>query len=412
MSQVNRAPHGISSGAASGGGFIPGATRLFDPVVNTGSDITLQVGSLTCANGATDQLFTLPTTGLDGVPLEAGNYLAVKLIVSGITVTLLGSVDESGVDFFLDIEEQCVWLVYSGAADGNTWRVVANYIDMPRAYRWTWANAAERHLQVVSAEEVGLRGYQTDIALEYQLLSDGPGELPVRWGPLADPSMGLVHNHGAQNSTTSALGLFQMSITQGTGASRTQSATNALTKLMRFAISSTAVAGTSAAYRNGSTQGGAFVGGFRWRMQFGYEATSAACFHFAGFSDTIPGAGGADPATLLDCVGVGRSAADANMQIIHNDGSGAGTKHDAGAGFPATGANLAYELELYSFDGTSFAYQLTNLSTGEQVSGTFSTNLPKLTPIVGSTIIYIANNSNASIVTLNYANQQFWSRVA
>ena len=63
-------------------------------------------------------------------------------------------------------------------------------------------------------------------------------------------------------------------------------------------------------------------------------------------------------ASMLNVIGVGSDAADANLQVFHNDGSGTCTKVDLGANFPANrtaGAALTttYSIELYNGNASS-----------------------------------------------------------
>jgi hypothetical protein len=276
------------------------------------------------------------------------------------------------------------------------------------AWDWVWADAAARTAQVVAANQVGGKGFQVDLQLGYELLGVGP----TRWGPLPDPSMGALRNHSAiPNSVSGGLGLIALSISNGTAMARNQTNTNVLTRMARVGVVSSAVAGNVAIIRSPVQGGFAFAGGFRWRSQYGLAITSPAQWWFMGF-DGVPAAAGADPATFTSCVGFGRSAGDANVQLIHNDGAGAAVKVDLGASFPALGTDQAHEIELYSFDGTSFSWQFTRLNTGAVISGTFNTDLPPVTPLAGCPIYYGGNNTDAVAIEICYGNQQFWQRAA
>lgn len=101
-----------------------------------------------------------------------------------------------------------------------------------------------------------------------------------------------------------------------------------------------------------------------------------------------------EPSSLTSIVGVGYDAADANLQFMHNDGSGACTKIDLGASFPVPTVDRTdlYELELYAPPGTtqSVSYRVLNRSTGAVATGTITTNLPAtatyLTPHVWASV--------------------------
>jgi len=87
-------------------------------------------------------------------------------------------------------------------------------------------------------------------------------------------------------------------------------------------------------------------------------------------------------ASMLNIIGLGSDAADSNLQIFHNDGSGTATKVDLGGLFPANrtaGAAMTttYTLELYNANSsTSVVYKVTNNESGDYTEGTLSTNLP------------------------------------
>ena len=92
-----------------------------------------------------------------------------------------------------------------------------------------------------------------------------------------------------------------------------------------------------------------------------------------------------EPSTLLNGIWMGWNAADANVQIMHNDGTGAATKIDLGSAFPVPGstADGVYMLELYSPNSLtqSVAYLVTLFNTAsktpaQQASGVITTDLP------------------------------------
>ena len=87
-----------------------------------------------------------------------------------------------------------------------------------------------------------------------------------------------------------------------------------------------------------------------------------------------------EPSTLLNVVGLGWDAADANCQIMHNDGAGTCTKIDLGGSFPVPSADRTnvYRLELISPRGMTqkVYYHVTNLTTDVTAEGEITTNLP------------------------------------
>jgi hypothetical protein len=94
-----------------------------------------------------------------------------------------------------------------------------------------------------------------------------------------------------------------------------------------------------------------------------------------------------EPSTRVNMVGMGWDAADANIQIMHNDGSGVATRIDLGASFPVpiTDRTAYYELALFAPPGTTqeVHYEVTDLVSGAMVSGTITTNIPTPSQLLG-----------------------------
>ena len=133
--------------------------------------------------------------------------------------------------------------------------------------------------------------------------------------------------------------------------------------------------------------------GFRFVGSYIYSDQSAGgtnwfvpnARQFCGLASvgTILGISSVNPVeAFTNIIGIGSDAADTNLQIFHNDASGTATKIDLGSTFPAnkTGAvanGEVYTLELYNdYLSTSVKYRVTKVSTGEQTTGTITTNLP------------------------------------
>jgi hypothetical protein len=94
-----------------------------------------------------------------------------------------------------------------------------------------------------------------------------------------------------------------------------------------------------------------------------------------------------EPSTRVNMVGMGWDAADTNIQMMHNDGSGVATKIDLGAAFPVPTADRTayYELALFSPPGTvqEVHYEVIDLVSGATATGTITTNIPSTTQLIG-----------------------------
>jgi hypothetical protein len=105
----------------------------------------------------------------------------------------------------------------------------------------------------------------------------------------------------------------------------------------------------------------------------------------------------------INIIGLGSDATDTNLQIFHNDASGTATKIDLGATFPSnkTGAvanGEVYTLELYNdYLSTSVKYRVTKVSTGEQTTGTITTNLPASTVPLAPQIVRTSGSTSQNV---------------
>ena len=191
----------------------------------------------------------------------------------------------------------------------------------------------------------------------------------------------------ANNSTTeTTFGGITIASTASTLA-RTADGTNFASKQIRKAFYASVV--SSGRYTG--TRGSALLfflgGGFRYICDFYIADTAyaAGCRQFYGLAGQTTDLGYSDTTqvdSLVNIIGVGSDAADANLQIFHNDASGTATKIDLGVDFPANrtaGAAMTtmYSVTLYNADNSSnIIYRVSNNETGVAVEGTISTNLP------------------------------------
>jgi hypothetical protein len=104
---------------------------------------------------------------------------------------------------------------------------------------------------------------------------------------------------------------------------------------------------------------------------------------FVGLNTSTGAGTDVEPSSRTAQVGMGWDAADANIQFMHNDATGASTKIDLGAAFPVPTADRqeVYEIAMFSPPGTtqSVTYEITNLNSGAVATGTVTTDLPTAT---------------------------------
>jgi len=112
---------------------------------------------------------------------------------------------------------------------------------------------------------------------------------------------------------------------------------------------------------------------------------------FCGHSNNTAAPTDVEPSSLTDMIGMGWDAADTNVQIMHNDGSGTATKIDLGANFPVpnTTNGAVYQLELFSPNdlAQSVEYRVTLFNTTDktaafETTGTITTNIPAVATLL------------------------------
>lgn len=134
------------------------------------------------------------------------------------------------------------------------------------------------------------------------------------------------------------------------------------------------------------------LGGFYFVCRFGISdlTTVANSRMFVGLSKSVVAPTNVEPSTLLNSIGLGHGAADANMKLYWA-GSTSQTPIDLGSNFPKTN-NQGYELVLYNEIGVNdkIHYIVRNINTNTEVFGT-------LTGTVGTQILSSASGKTGLI---------------
>lgn len=134
---------------------------------------------------------------------------------------------------------------------------------------------------------------------------------------------------------------------------------------------------------NAAGRGGFFLS-WIWGPATGVATTTNRAL--VGMRSSVAAPTDVEPSSLLNFVGMGWDAADTNVQMMHNDGSGTATKIDLGANFPVPTADTTqvYELYLFSPPGTtqSVGYEVRNVNTAAVATGTITTDLPSTTTLL------------------------------
>jgi hypothetical protein len=236
----------------------------------------------------------------------------------------------------------------------------------------------------------------------------GPSGLDTTLQPfLGTNRVGMFLPNG--NSTTAtSLGIAYS--TTGTGTLHNYATTTRYSRMrgIEYLVTTAAATavvgfrGAAAQWTVGGTNPG--DGGFMSVLRWGPATSVATATNraFAGMGSTSAPTD-VQPSSLLNILGMGWDAADANIQVMHNDGAGTATKIDLGAGFPVPGADRSsvYEIVLFSPPGPSqsVSYRVTDLVSGLQASGTILADMPALATAIAPHC-YMSVGGTSSVVGL------------
>jgi hypothetical protein len=228
--------------------------------------------------------------------------------------------------------------------------------------------------------------------------------LPATIGPSGLDSALQPHIGRNKVARWNAVGNSTSATTDGTSAATSGTTTVSAVSSASFwgmirkleYLVTTAATNAIAHVRGGAGQfsvggGAANRGGFHSVFVWG-PATGVATTTHRAFCGMGPAGAPTDvnPSTLLNMCGMGWDDTDANVQFMHNDGSGVATKIDLGASFPVPTVDRTniYRLTMFAPPGTtqSVGYEVENLDTGAVATGTVTTNLPTTTTLMGWTI--------------------------
>jgi hypothetical protein len=131
---------------------------------------------------------------------------------------------------------------------------------------------------------------------------------------------------------------------------------------------------------------------------------------FAGMAGTASALTNAEPTALTNCIGVAQIAADTNMRLIWNDGSGTASSIDLGANFPMTDGNI-YEFGFVWQPGATTVqwsvYKVNGDVAGAAentffASGELTADLPALTQGLAPHV-FRTNNAQTAAVAFDLA---------
>lgn len=237
-------------------------------------------------------------------------------------------------------------------------------------------------------------------------LAGGQGIQGIQGNPGVDlPAMHMRFATARGNSSlvVDNIGWAAWTVNGGTGAvARALSSGSFAGSICQVGYETGTTAGTGCQIMQGTgvwcyLGNGAGRGGFLFAMRFRAGEISAANQRsFFGLHAQSTAWGNVEPDTILNMVGVGAKAGDANFSFMHNDGAGSATMVGLGSNFPARATDTVYELLLQEVANSGVvAYSLTDVGNNNTASGSTSSDLPSNTTFLGGTA-WMNNGSSAA----------------
>lgn len=190
----------------------------------------------------------------------------------------------------------------------------------------------------------------------------------------------------------------------GTAATPTLATTNLSTSMRRWRMTSAATAGAAAEERSagwvcwrGNAEG---LGGFTYVNRLSLVTLQATGMGFFGLIGSVAALSTTlTLSAVVNALGIGfERGTHANWQIVHNDGSGAPTLIDLGAGFPV--ASTTNVLTLYiaaAPNDSAVGIRVVEEVSGTVAEATITTEMPAATQLL-SPRNYLNNGSTAAAV--------------
>lgn len=255
-----------------------------------------------------------------------------------------------------------------------------------------------------------LRIYAKDIAGRIMPKWVGPSgvDTPIQ-ASLGFNRVSMIMPAGGTTGTTFIGGFGSTFTNSATSyANPTPTTTNLLTSTRRATFTGTTTAGTIVSHRQSTLQvwrgNASGLGGFFFTMRFGTSTLQSGNRVFVGLSSSTSAPTNVDPLTYgtsISRVGVAINANTGNWYFVTNNAGTAPTTTDLGSTVAVSSTTL-YELVLFSPpNGSYIGYRLKNLTTGNDVSGSASSNLPSNTTFLAPQF-WMTNNTTALATVFDF----------
>lgn len=151
-------------------------------------------------------------------------------------------------------------------------------------------------------------------------------------------------------------------------------------------------------------------GGFVYKARFGVDSSPGTERYFIGMfsSPLAPPAQTVDPSSFANCIMLAKDAADTDLSLMHNDGSGSAVKTALGVSLSSlVGKLLDFSLAV-PVDGSECVWSLKDVDTDTEYSGTITTELPD-TDVLLRPIFYVNSGSGNATDTRTRFTKLFFS---
>lgn len=236
----------------------------------------------------------------------------------------------------------------------------------------------------------GLKLFGRDVGGRILPAIMGPSGLDTSLQPFFGRNMVSFARPNGNGTVLSTMAITVSS--QGTATAANVGTTNLHQSMKRLDYLVTTAAATAVAgFRGNATQhwrgNAAGLGGFfmvcRWGPATGVSTSTNRAF--VGMRGSAAAPTDVEPSSLTNIIGMGWDAADSNVQMMHNDGTGTATKIDLGASFavPTVDRTAVFEIVLFCApNGSTIFYEVTRLDTGAGASGSITTDIPGNTTLI------------------------------
>ena len=209
------------------------------------------------------------------------------------------------------------------------------------------------------------------------------------------------------STTVNTIGMPRTAV--GTVATPTLTITNLSTSMRRWRVTSAATVDAVAEERSAGwvcwRGNAAGLGGWSYVNRLSLTTLQATGMGFFGlYGSTSALATTLTLAAAINCIGIGfQRGTHTNWQLVHNDGSGAPTLIELGAGFPV--ASMTNVLTLYiaaAPNGSDIGVRVVEEVSGAAVEFTIITDMPAATQLL-SPRNYMNNGATAAVVAYDCA---------